>query len=59
MITMKHGVADGTYRLFFKVYDRKHTQTDVPLYIDIISTFQFAKITQVVFLEICKTIYHK
>ena len=29
MITMKHGVADGTYRLFFKVYDRKHTQTDV------------------------------
>ena len=29
MITMRHGVPEGTYRLFFKVYDRKHTQTDV------------------------------
>ncbi|KAF5301279.1 hypothetical protein FQA39_LY19101 [Lamprigera yunnana] len=30
MITMKHGTKDGKYHLRFKVYDRKHTQTDVP-----------------------------
>ncbi|KAG8223170.1 hypothetical protein J437_LFUL000336 [Ladona fulva] len=30
MITMKHGTRDGRYHLRFKVYDRKHTQTDVP-----------------------------
>nr|CAH7741799.1 unnamed protein product [Callosobruchus chinensis] len=30
MISMKHGTKDGTYHLKFKVYDRKHTQTDVP-----------------------------
>merc|ERR1719186_482922 len=30
MITMKHGVREGRYFLQFKVYDRKHTQTDVP-----------------------------
>ncbi|XP_066147632.1 neural-cadherin isoform X5 [Euwallacea fornicatus] len=30
MISMKHGTRDGVYHLRFKVYDRKHTQTDVP-----------------------------
>nr|XP_018903845.1 PREDICTED: neural-cadherin isoform X4 [Bemisia tabaci] len=30
MITMKHGTWSGTYHLRFKVYDRKHTQNDVP-----------------------------
>ncbi|KAF5298417.1 hypothetical protein FQR65_LT01195 [Abscondita terminalis] len=30
MITMRHGTKDGKYHLRFKVYDRKHTQTDVP-----------------------------
>ncbi|KDR14826.1 Neural-cadherin [Zootermopsis nevadensis] len=30
MITMRHGTHDGRYHLKFKVYDRKHTQTDVP-----------------------------
>ncbi|XP_076224094.1 neural-cadherin isoform X3 [Nomia melanderi] len=30
MITMKLGTHDGRYHLRFKVYDRKHTQTDVP-----------------------------
>lgn len=30
MITMKHGTRDGKYQLKFKVFDRKHTQTDVP-----------------------------
>lgn len=30
MITMKHGTRDGKYHLRFKVFDRKHTQTDVP-----------------------------
>ncbi|PSN41764.1 Neural-cadherin [Blattella germanica] len=30
MITMRHGTRDGRYHLKFKVYDRKHTQTDVP-----------------------------
>ena len=29
LITMKHGVPEGRYVLHFKVYDRKHTQTDV------------------------------
>lgn len=27
---MKSGTHDGRYHLRFKVYDRKHTQTDVP-----------------------------
>ncbi|XP_044743242.1 neural-cadherin isoform X2 [Chrysoperla carnea] len=30
MITMRHGTRDGRYHLRFKVYDRKHTQNDVP-----------------------------
>ncbi|KAG5330055.1 CADN protein, partial [Acromyrmex heyeri] len=30
MIFMKSGTHDGKYHLRFKVYDRKHTQTDVP-----------------------------
>lgn len=30
MLTMKHGTRDGKYHLRFKVYDRKHTQTDIP-----------------------------
>ncbi|XP_044596396.1 neural-cadherin isoform X6 [Cotesia glomerata] len=30
MISMKSGTHDGKYHLRFKVYDRKHTQTDVP-----------------------------
>ncbi|XP_076297147.1 neural-cadherin isoform X1 [Lasioglossum baleicum] len=30
MIYMISGTADGKYHLRFKVYDRKHTQTDVP-----------------------------
>ncbi|KYB27321.1 Neural-cadherin-like Protein [Tribolium castaneum] len=30
MISMKHGTREGKYHLRFKVYDRKHTQTDVP-----------------------------
>ncbi|XP_059485823.1 neural-cadherin isoform X5 [Neocloeon triangulifer] len=30
MITMRHGTRDGKFHLRFKVYDRKHTQTDVP-----------------------------
>ncbi|XP_017766893.1 PREDICTED: neural-cadherin isoform X1 [Eufriesea mexicana] len=30
MIYMKSGTPDGRYHLRFKVYDRKHTQTDVP-----------------------------
>lgn len=30
MISMRHGTRDGKYYLRFKVYDRKHTQTDVP-----------------------------
>ncbi|XP_043276745.1 neural-cadherin isoform X3 [Venturia canescens] len=30
MISMKSGTHDGRYHLRFKVYDRKHTQTDVP-----------------------------
>ncbi|XP_050307526.1 neural-cadherin-like isoform X2 [Anthonomus grandis grandis] len=30
MISMRHGTRDGIYHLRFKVYDRKHTQTDVP-----------------------------
>ncbi|XP_076394562.1 neural-cadherin isoform X3 [Megachile rotundata] len=30
MIYMKAGTHDGRYHLRFKVYDRKHTQTDVP-----------------------------
>nr|CAD7204937.1 unnamed protein product [Timema douglasi] len=29
MITMRHGTKEGRYNLEFKVYDRKHTQTDV------------------------------
>ncbi|KAG5675458.1 hypothetical protein PVAND_005362 [Polypedilum vanderplanki] len=30
MITMRQGTREGKYHLRFKVYDRKHTQTDVP-----------------------------
>lgn len=30
MISMKPGTHDGKYHLRFKVYDRTHTQTDVP-----------------------------
>ncbi|KAL5279010.1 hmr-1.2 family protein [Megaselia abdita] len=30
MITMRSGTREGRYHLRFKVYDRKHTQTDVP-----------------------------
>ncbi|XP_058979964.1 neural-cadherin isoform X3 [Musca domestica] len=30
MITMRAGTREGRYHLRFKVYDRKHTQTDVP-----------------------------
>uniref|UniRef100_A0A1B0GHQ4 Putative cadherin egf lag seven-pass g-type receptor n=1 Tax=Lutzomyia longipalpis TaxID=7200 RepID=A0A1B0GHQ4_LUTLO len=30
MITMRQGTRDGKYHLRFKVYDRKHTQNDVP-----------------------------
>ncbi|XP_073987911.1 neural cadherin isoform X3 [Rhodnius prolixus] len=30
MITMRHGTRAGKYHLRFKVYDRKHTQTDIP-----------------------------
>ena len=36
MITMKHGVREGRYFLEFKVYDRKHTQTDVPANITVV-----------------------
>lgn len=30
MLTMRHGTRDGKYHLRFRVYDRKHTQVDVP-----------------------------
>nr|CAD7440271.1 unnamed protein product [Timema bartmani] len=30
MITMRHGTRDGRYNLRLMVFDRKHTQTDVP-----------------------------
>nr|MBE5724508.1 Cadherin-N [Cucujiformia] len=30
MISMRQNTRDGKYQLKFKVYDRKHTQTDVP-----------------------------
>lgn len=36
MISMRHGTRDGKYHLKFKVYDRKHTQTDVPANVTII-----------------------
>ena len=36
MITMKHGVREGRYFLQFKVYDRKHTQTDVPANVTVV-----------------------
>lgn len=29
MIMMRHGTREGQYHLRFKVYDRKHTQTDI------------------------------
>lgn len=29
MIMMRHGTREGQYNLRFKVYDRKHTQTDI------------------------------
>ena len=35
-ITMKHGAPEGRYVLKFKVYDRKHTQTDVPANVTVI-----------------------
>ncbi|XP_039154468.1 neural-cadherin isoform X5 [Drosophila simulans] len=30
MVTMRAGTREGRYHLRFKVYDRKHTQTDIP-----------------------------
>ena len=36
MITMKHGVREGRYFLQFKVYNRKHTQTDVPANVTVV-----------------------
>lgn len=33
---MKHGTRDGRYQLRFKVYDRKHTQTDVPANVTVV-----------------------
>lgn len=36
MITMKQGTREGTYSLRFKVYDRKHTQTDVAANVTVI-----------------------
>ncbi|XP_012541028.1 neural-cadherin isoform X2 [Monomorium pharaonis] len=36
MIYMKSGTHDGKYHLRFKVYDRKHTQTDVPANVTVI-----------------------
>ena len=30
MISMRQGITEGIYELRFRVYDRKHTQTDVP-----------------------------
>ena len=33
---MKHGVREGRYFLQFKVYDRKHTQTDVPANVTVV-----------------------
>lgn len=30
MIYMRSGLNDGRYHLRFKVYDRTHTQTDIP-----------------------------
>ncbi|XP_046999043.1 neural-cadherin-like [Schistocerca americana] len=36
MIIMRHGTQDGRYNLRFKVYDRKHTQTDVQANVTVI-----------------------
>ncbi|XP_071744986.1 neural-cadherin isoform X6 [Lepeophtheirus salmonis] len=36
LITMKHGILEGRYVLRFKVYDRKHTQTDVPANVTVV-----------------------
>ena len=36
IITMKHGIPEGRYILQFKVYDRKHTQTDVPANVTVV-----------------------
>jgi len=36
MILMKHGTRDGRYNLKFKVYDRKHTQTDIAANVTVI-----------------------
>ena len=33
---MKHGIPEGRYILQFKVYDRKHTQTDVPANVTVV-----------------------
>ena len=35
-ITMKHGTPEGRYVLQFRVYDRKHTQTDVPANVTVV-----------------------
>ncbi|XP_049867140.1 neural-cadherin isoform X1 [Pectinophora gossypiella] len=36
MIQMKHKTREGKYHLKFKVYDRKHTQTDVPANVTVV-----------------------
>jgi hypothetical protein len=36
MLTMRHGTRDGKYHLRFRVYDRKHTQVDVPANVTIV-----------------------
>ena len=33
---MKHGTPEGRFVLRFKVYDRKHTQTDVPANVTVV-----------------------
>lgn len=35
MLTMRHGTRDGRYNLRFRVYDRKHTQVDIPANVSI------------------------
>lgn len=35
MLTMRHGTREGKYHLRFRVYDRKHTQVDVPANVSI------------------------
>ena len=36
VIRMKHGTPEGRFVLRFKVYDRKHTQTDVPANVTVV-----------------------